>query len=299
MRALAACSLLVACTKAPPSTPNTATQTQSPAPPVVVQQSGIAQPAGPKSDTYGTAHPTFVRAFDHVSSRWMALCQARKDTDGDGKIEIHVGHHGELFGDSMQLYFIIDGGDGSLIDHVVDTSADDRWVALIRGNGLELVDTQTRGMFELKNADIESDNRPGSWHRGARFATDRMIYVRHRENDDILVIHDLPSHAEREIVVKDRIWRFADADKLAEVYTIPRGQDFPRLETTLGQGECLGPPASWSSYGQSGPQPTQRFFDLDKGIEVKKPATPLAERNYPTAAREPDITDDKGPARWK
>ena len=42
---------------------------------------------------YGTAHPMLLRAYDR-NERWMALCQARKDTDGDGKIEVHSGHHG-------------------------------------------------------------------------------------------------------------------------------------------------------------------------------------------------------------
>lgn len=290
MRALVV-GLLAACTKAP--------QPAEPAPQPAPHQPAVVPPARTATGDYGTAHPTFVRAFDRVSSRWMALCQARKDTDGDGRIEIMVGHHGELFGDAMQLYFVIDGGDGTQVDHIVDTSLDDRWVVLVRGGGLELVDTKTRALCELKDADVESDNRPGAWHRAARFATDRLLYIRHRDKGDALVIRDLATQTEREVAVADRIWRFANADAVAEVYTIPRGTDFPRLDTTLGEGECLGPPASWSSYGQRGPQPTQRWFDLAAGAEIKKPAKPPAERTYGTPAREPDVPDDKGPARWK
>lgn len=227
----------------------------------------------------------------------MALCQARKDTDGDGKIEIHVGHHGEIFGDDMQLYLVIDGGEGTRIDNLVDTSVDDRWIVVVRDGSLELVDTKARGTYELRNADIEADNRPGAWHRAARFATNRLLYIRHRDHNDVLVIHELDSHAEREVAIADRIWRFADADKVAELYTIPRGDDWPRLNTTLSAGECLGPPASYSTYGQQGPKPTQHFVDLDAGAEIKN-AT-VSERQYPTPTKQPEIVDDKGPAHWK
>jgi hypothetical protein len=291
--------LLAGCPKAAPSSTTAAPTSTAAAPGQVAEPMRPAQSKRLAKGDYGTAHPTFLRTFDRVSSRWMALCQARTDTDGDGKVEIFVGHHGELMGDDMQLYFIIDGGEGTQVDSIVDTSFDDRWVAIVRGSALELVDTQTRAMFELKDADIESDNRPGAAHRAARFSPEHVLYIRHRDKGDTLVIRDLASQAEREVTVSDRIWRFAEADRLVELYTIPHGSDFPRLSTTLGEGECLGPPMSWSTHGQSGPTPTPHWIDLDRAVEVKKPAAPLVERVHPRPVRVPEIVDDKGPARWK
>src|SRR5690606_25952803 len=140
MRHVGACLLFVACTRAsaPPSTPPPPSHTAVPVrAPTVRQRAALAPVPLERAGWYGTAHPTFVRAYDRVSSRWMALCQARRDTDGDGTIEVRVGHHGEIFGDEMQLYLVVDGGDGIAIDSIVDSSDNDRWVAVIRGRSLE------------------------------------------------------------------------------------------------------------------------------------------------------------------
>jgi hypothetical protein len=286
--------IAVACTKVPPTpAAEVPEQRAEPAPALRLAPS-------PASGVFGTAHPTFVRAFDHTASRWMALCQARADTDGDGKVEVHVGHHGAVLGDDIELYFIIGGGDGTLADHLVDASLDDRWVALVRGDALELVDTETRAVFPLVQADVQDDHRPGVPHRAARFANDRVLFIRQRDSADVLVIHDLATHAERELELPDRIWRFGLADEVAEVYTIPRGQGFPRLWTTLDAGECTGPAASWSTSGQRGPEPTLRYVDLARGIEIEDPARVPAEMPDKTPAKEPVLAGDRlGPVRWR
>lgn len=215
------------------------------------------------SGDFGTAHPTILRRVD-PDERWMALCQARSDTDGDGKIEFHVGHHGATYGDRLDQYLILGGGPGTLIDALVDVSDDKRWLAILRGGALELVDSTTGELFGLKDADVASDNRPGALHRAGMFANNRMLYVRHRTGGDALVVHDLATHGEREIAVPDRLWRIRSAGKLTQLYTVP-GDDFPQLRTSLDAGECLGAPMSYSTGGQSGPKPTERVIDLDAG----------------------------------
>jgi hypothetical protein len=221
------------------------------------------------SGDFGTAGPTYVRAVD-PGERWMALCQARNDTDGDGKIEIQVGHHGKLFGDAMELYLVLGGGDGTRIDALAGHSDDGRWLAIVRAGKVELVDGTTGEARELRDADAVSDGRPGAPHRAARFAGNRLLYIRPGSaGDDKLVVHDPATHAEREIAVPGRLWRIdGGGDRLARVYTIPRGEDFPRLSTTLDAGECVGPAMSYSTYGQRGPAPTDHWLDLDTGAEV-------------------------------
>lgn len=297
MRWLGVGALLVACGGKPATPPEQ--PTPEPSPIVTASLDAGTHTVATSGSDYGTKHPTFVRAFDRTSAKWMALCQVRKDTDGNGKVEVHVGHHGEIFGDTAQLYFIIDGGEGTQVDNLVDASPDDRWVAVVRGRSLELIDTHTRAVFELVDADVEDDQRPGAAHRAARFATNAILYVRHRDQADALVIHDLATHTEREVKLPDRIWRFGLADTTAEVYTVARDQGFPRLETTLGAGECTGPAASWSSYGQQGPKPVQRYVDLAKGAEIKNPSQLPAERPRVTPTRVPTVDDGgDGPARW-
>jgi hypothetical protein len=233
----------------------------TPARPVVKLTGGL--PVG--TGAYGTDNPGLVRAHD-FHERWMAVCQARKDTDGDGKIEIHTGHHGELWGDDMQLYLILGGGEGTPIDAIPSWSADGRYVSVLRDTKLWIVDTQTGEQHALVDADIESDDRPGTLHRAGRFSGNRLLYVRHRAMSDTLVIHDPKTHAEREVPYVDRIWRVvAQTAQVAQVVTVPQGQGFPRLMSSLGRGECLGSPMSYSTGGQGGPTPTFTYVDLDTG----------------------------------
>ena len=100
---------------------------------------------------FGSAGPTYIRGAD-LGERWMALCQARTDTDGDGKIEIRVGHHGELFGDGMALFLVLGGGMGTRIDALASRSPDGRWLAVVRGGKVLLVDAETGDFFELRGA---------------------------------------------------------------------------------------------------------------------------------------------------
>jgi hypothetical protein len=200
----------------------------------------------------------------------MALCQARNDTDGDGKIDVRFGHHGATEGDAMELYLVLGGGDGTRIDAFVGQSDDGRWLAVVRGGKVELVDGQTGEVRELRGADAESDGRPGAPHRAATFVGSRLLYIRHDAAGDKLVVHDPASRAEREIAVSGRLWRIrrGGGDRLAQVYTVAPGEGFPRLRTTLAAGECVGPPMSYSSSGTQGPTPTERWLDLDSGTEV-------------------------------
>lgn len=292
MRRILAALILTACGGAPAVAPGGPAAPAAPAgAPAPV--AGAPAPAGaPLSNTaapsavaasgrlpvgtgdFGSAGPTYIRGADE-GERWMALCQARTDTDGDGKIEIRVGHHGELFGDGMELFLVLGGGMGTPIEALASRSADGRWLAVVRGGKVELVDAETGDFFELRGADAQSDGRPGAPHRAAMFAKDRLLYIRRTGGtggtggDDVLVVHDPATHAERELPVPGRLWRIDyNPDRLAHLYVIPRGQPFPALQTTLGGGECIGPAMSYSTYGNRGPKPTEHWIDLASGKEI-------------------------------
>ena len=65
-----------------------------------------------------------------ANGRWAAVCQARKDTDGDGKIAVRYGPRGELAGDAMRSYFVLGGGKGEPIDAVAAHDRAGRYVVL-------------------------------------------------------------------------------------------------------------------------------------------------------------------------
>jgi hypothetical protein len=216
----------------------------------------------------GTAHPFVLRAVD-PRERWTVLCQARRDTDGDGKIEVHTSHHGGLFGDAMAPYLILGGGAGTPIDAFVGASPDHRWVAILRGANLELVDSESGQVFAMPDADTESDHRPGSSHRAAAFAGERLLYIRHRDRGDVIVVHDLDTHLERELAVNDRLWRLSPrGEDVTVAYTVPADQGFPQLNSSLDAGECLGAPLSYGFYGQRGPAPVAHWMELESGREL-------------------------------
>jgi hypothetical protein len=284
MRRIAIVLFLAACGGAPasqPASPAPPTPAPAPAPkatpasplPLANQVPAPPAPAAGHlpigSGDFGTAGPTFLRAAD-PGERWLALCQARSDTDGDGKVEIHVGHHGAIFGDKMDLYLVLGGGAGTPIDALAGSSEDGRWLAIVRSGKVELVDAQSGEIFELPGADAQSDGRPGAPHRAAMFAKDRLLYIRHVPGgNDRIVVHDPKDHSEREIPVPGRLWRIDyKPDRIAHIYTVPSGQQFPMLQTTLDAGECIGPAMSYSTYGNRGPKPTERWIDLASGKEL-------------------------------
>ena len=288
MTRVAATSMLLfaiaECGAAPPAGPAVAAPAGSPTvaarpvttttpPPLAPVANGL--PIG-KGD-FGTPGPTLLRGLDE-QGRWMALCQARKDTDGDGKIEIYFGHHGDFFGDAMEQFLVLGGGEGTPIDYLVAQSEDGRWVAVIRGGELQLVDTTTGGYSVMAGADLKADGRPGMRHRAAVFAGNQLVFVRTADKaNDRLVVLDLATQKEKELPVTGRAWRMApeSARRLA-VYTVGLGDEFPSLHTTLARGECLGQPRSYGTYGQSGPVPTQRFVDLTTGTETTSSDTAIA-----------------------
>jgi hypothetical protein len=266
MKLVALVSLALGC-GAPPQ-PAPAAPSNAPVAPVAPVPVPVVGGLPIGSGAYGTAHPAVLRSYDR-NERWMALCQARKDTDGDGKIEVHSGHHGGLFGDAMQLYLILGGGEGTPIEAVPGVSKDGRYLAVVRDRKLWVVDGQTGAQRELAGADVESDGRPGAPHRAAVFSGDQLLYIRHAELGDTLVIHDPATHAEKEVAIADRIWRLVgETAGLAQVVTVPRGQGFPKLMTSLDAGECLGPPMSYSTGGQLGPKPVFTWYALDTGKAV-------------------------------
>ncbi len=92
--------------------------------------------------TWGTADPYEIVAMP-PDARWAVICQARGDTNGDGKIAISFTMHGDQEGDAMTAYLVDPAGHESVIDNVLGHSTDGRWLAIVEAGAPVLIETTT------------------------------------------------------------------------------------------------------------------------------------------------------------
>jgi hypothetical protein len=127
----------------------------------------------------GTAHPYRLSKVD-PGGRWLLLCQAREDEDGDG-LSVTYGLHGDVGGDRMRPYLIWGEGQGEPSDDVIAVEPTGRWLVLRRDRELFLVDAETRRWHPL-----HANVRASSALEGvlsASFSEDgsRLVFVRDRK----------------------------------------------------------------------------------------------------------------------
>ncbi len=141
-----------------------------------------------------------VVAAASPDGRWVAVCQAREDTNGDGKIAVEVGAQGELGGDRLDGYFVGEPGPGTKIDSFDGSDPSGRWVAFEREGRLVLSDTTTRVDVDLSDlgADDRDDQNPFLHPRAVAFDPTgrRMLYLRRRTSGSDVVVRELSTGAE-------------------------------------------------------------------------------------------------------
>src|SRR5262249_13756790 len=98
----------------------------------------------PLGAPWGTAHAVTLVAAS-PDRRWISVCQARADTNGDQRVLVEVGAQGELRGDRLDGYFLDQPSGGSRIDAFGGADPSGRFVAFIAGDRLVLRDTLIRG----------------------------------------------------------------------------------------------------------------------------------------------------------
>jgi hypothetical protein len=221
------------------------------------RQMADLQPGAP-AGVFGTAHPILVEAAA-PDGRWLSVCQARRDTDGDGAVDVLFGHHGEALGDKMVPYLIVGGGAGHRFDELIGHSPAGRYVALREGDCLELVDTVEGTSTTLADADLRDPQPALGPHRGVSFdgADRRMLYLRATEGGDLVVVRDLKTGRETEIAPGAGLIARAELDPEGESVLVDAaiGEDLPQLATTLARRTCRGPAASYSVFGSDQPPP--------------------------------------------
>jgi hypothetical protein len=193
------------------STPSPQTPvTNSPGKPVDPVVTAPLDPTGPPPIAIGTEPPVagdigssgtlWVMAAAPNGS-WVLACDARKDTDKDGKIGVSYGHHGELFGDEPAPYLIAGPGMGEELDAVAGVDPKHRYIVVAHKTSLEVLDTETRAKTPLSGADLSYEN--GAFG-GARVAFDasgtHVLYTRTpKKSSSTIVVRRLVDGVEHEI----------------------------------------------------------------------------------------------------
>lgn len=113
----------------PPAAPRVA-QPRPPPPDTPPAGPTLAMPPpGPADGPIGTPHPAVIPDVD-PAGRWVLVCQARQDTDGNGWIGFGIGVHGIIDGDDAALYLVRGSGDGEPIRGVIARDVSGRWLVV-------------------------------------------------------------------------------------------------------------------------------------------------------------------------
>src|SRR5215831_15104265 len=212
---------------------------------------------------FGTAHPLLVKRAAS-DGRWLVWCEAREDTDHNGRIEVRGDEHGNLYGDVMRPFFAAGGGEGEAIDAFVDADESGRYIALVRNQHLELRDTQegTTADLSLLGGIPDGDDNPFGGHPAGAFDEEgkRFVYRRQDGSRRIAVVRDLADGKEATVDPGDGLlWRAYIDGEWVVMSVIARDTDGNgRLEPPVpmsdvkGQGTCHASPAAYFVAGRAG-----------------------------------------------
>lgn len=277
--------LSAACAARPPAAPPRADPTppgaiaqlaQSPEPsaePALEPPAALPTASGP----LGTAHPTLLVSAD-PEARWVAICQARNDTDRDGKIEVGVGYHGETYGDELAPYLVIGDGPGSELDDFVTASRDGRRIVVVEKKRLIVIDVTTAERLDLSalGADASDDPRPFGPHRAASFDArgEKLLYVRRKAGRHVIVVRELDTGNETVVDPgKGLLWRadLSEDGTWVQAWVVAKDGDkngkleLPSMHTSLSARRCRGPITSYSTGGMRGDPPERRLAPASGG----------------------------------
>jgi hypothetical protein len=225
-----------------------------------------ATPAPPQ-EALGAAQP-FILEAAASDGQWAVICQARVDTDGDGRVEVRVGPRGEPEGDRLASYLLTGPGEGEPIDELLAFDPTGRWLVTREGGRAWLRDARAGRVRDLTalGADTESDALPYRPHRSLSFDRrgTRLLYVRPgREHAEVVVL-ELGSARETSIDPgAGELWR-AELDPsgqwviLRVVMPDPSGHGRPKWPVPRAKENrwrCDGPiprPSVWGERGDVG-----------------------------------------------
>ena len=247
---------------------------------------------GEEPSGYGTAHPTILQVVDPAGS-WMVMCQARVDTDGDGRVSSSFDdHHGVAFGDDVEPYLVLGPGAGTRIDDYVNHDRSGRWIAVIQAQRLVLIDAREGKRWDLSasgavTADVDGVFGP---HAAASFdaAGRHCQYVRRQGARIVVVVRDLRTHKETVIDPGPGLFHRARIEpsghwvivRVVAEDTDGNGRlELPRIASSLTKRRCRGEVGAYSTFGRSGDDDVRRVARVAGGraSAVKGLVAPIGE----------------------
>jgi hypothetical protein len=131
--------------------------------------------------------------------RWLVTCQARADSDGDGRLHVGLTAGGELNGDALVRYLSFASGEEQEIDAFLASSADGRWLSIEKDGKVELLDTANGARVDLSAAGVDARREPmrRGAHRALAFDGESLFYLRRGRQTTELLERRLLSGVER------------------------------------------------------------------------------------------------------
>lgn len=238
----------------------------------------VAAPAPVTAEgAIGTAHPLAVQAVS-PSGNWVAFCQARNDTNGDGKLEVEIGPRGELGGDELTPLLAVGSGPGTPIDEVVAWDPTGAYVVFERAGRTVLFDTVRSTELDLDalGADTRRDALPFRNHRSIAFDPTGgwLLYLRPGRDKTEVVLRELSTGREQSYDPgPGEIWR-ADFEPSGRYLLLEVVRDdtdgngrlqWPAPLAKADRPRCRGPITTFAEYEARGDRPVTVLVPRNQG----------------------------------
>ena len=257
---------------------------QRPRPPTLASETKAAIPKPPPSSpafgssAFGNDAPLLL---EHASpdGHWVALCMARKDSNGDGQLTASAGPRGELRGDAFER-LLLAPDDDLPIDGLLAFDGSGRYAILMQQGALVLWDAERRKSLDLSalGADARLSAQSFAELRTIAFdaSSEHLLYVRRGQTGKRIVIRSLLDDSERQLDPgPGEIWR-ARFDPggvflVAELINEDKNQngrfDFPAPLLTAPR-PCAGGPGRFHTWVDRGDRPVTVLLPLNGSAPV-------------------------------
>lgn len=223
--------------------------------------------------------------------RWLAICQARKDSDGDGKRAVSFGPRGEARGDALER-FLIAPSEELVTEGWLGASANGRYALVVQHGALVLWDSQSGQALDLSQLGVDARLSAESFAELRTVAIDssseRLLYVRSGNTGPRVVVRDLRDGTEHALDPgPGPIWRarFAPNGTSAVLEMM--------TEDSNGNGRADFPAPLLPAPRACAASPGHFHTFVDRG---DRPETVLLPLNGAAAIHEPDLLMPVGDA---
>jgi hypothetical protein len=218
---------------------------------------------------------------------WVALCAARKDSNGDGKLTASAGPRGELRGDAFERYLVLPDEELA-IDGLLGADASGRYALVMQRGALVLWDAVRRVSLDLSalGADARLSAQSFAELRTLSFDSNsqHLVYVRSGETGKRIVIRSLVDGSERQLDPGPGvIWRVrfdpGEAFVIAELIQDDTNQngraDFPAPLLSAPR-PCSAGPGRFHTWVDRGDRPVTVLVPMNGSAPVFEPDLVMA-----------------------